>query len=77
MSEAGGPGTGPEGRSGSDAVGAHDLRTIRKELGLSAAQLATMAGVSEPELAEMEAGQRPVPPSLLAELMEKLNAKGA
>ena len=57
--------------------GARDLRTIRQELGVSAAQLATMAGVSEAELAEMEAGTRPVPPTLLAELMEELNLKGA
>jgi predicted transcriptional regulator len=58
-------------------LGAHDLQTIRQELGLSAAQLATFAGVSEVELAEMEDGRRPVPPTLLAELMEQLNAKGA
>jgi DNA-binding transcriptional regulator YiaG len=58
-------------------IGAHDLRTIREDLRLSPAQLATIAGISEAELAEMEAGQRPVPPTLLAELMEELNAKGA
>jgi DNA-binding transcriptional regulator YiaG len=63
--------------SGAGQPGARDLRTIRKELGVSAAQLATMAGVSEAELAEMEAGTRPVPPTLLAELMEELNLKGA
>ena len=62
---------------GPNEIGAHDLRTIRQQLGLSAAQLATIAGVSEVELAEMEEGRRPVPPTLLAELMEQLNAKGA
>jgi DNA-binding XRE family transcriptional regulator len=63
--------------TGSDEAGGRDLRTIRRELGVSAAQLATMAGVSEAEIAEMEAGTRPVPPTLLAELMEELNLKGA
>jgi DNA-binding XRE family transcriptional regulator len=77
------PASGSIDRSGAPAAagagepGARDLRTIRQELGVSAAQLATMAGVSEAELAEMEAGTRPVPPTLLAELMEELNLKGA
>jgi DNA-binding transcriptional regulator YiaG len=69
--------SGSQAGSGPEEPGARDLRTIRKELGVSAAQLATMAGVSEAELAEMEAGTRPVPPTLLAELMEELNLKGA
>lgn len=69
--------SGSQAASGVGEPGARDLRTIRQELGVSAAQLATMAGVSEAELAEMEAGTRPVPPTLLAELMEELNLKGA
>jgi DNA-binding XRE family transcriptional regulator len=71
------PGLGTPPAAGPEQAGARDLRTIRQELGVSAAQLATMAGVSEAELAEMEAGTRPVPPTLLAELMEELNLKGA
>jgi len=69
--------SGPQAASGAGEPGARDLRTIRRELGVSTAQLATMAGVSEAELADMEAGTRPVPPTLLAELMEELNLKGA
>jgi DNA-binding XRE family transcriptional regulator len=69
--------SGAPATPGAEVAGARDLRTIRQELGVSAAQLATMAGVSEAELAEMEAGTRPVPPTLLAELMEELNLKGA
>lgn len=53
------------------------MRTIREELGLSVAQLAALAGINETELAEMESGRRPVPPTLLAELMEQVNLKGA
>jgi DNA-binding transcriptional regulator YiaG len=79
------PGIGDPSASGSSDrsdeaagdTGAGDLRTIRQELRISAAQLATMAGVSEAEIAEMEAGTRPVPATLLAELMEELNLKGA
>jgi DNA-binding XRE family transcriptional regulator len=69
--------TGSPAASGAGEPGARDLRTIRQELGVSSAQLATMAGVSEAELEEMEAGTRPVPPTLMAELMEELNLKGA
>lgn len=58
-------------------MGAHDLRRIRAELGISSPQLAAIAGVSETELEEMEAGSRPVPETLLSDLMEQLNAKGA
>lgn len=71
------PGIGAPSPAAPEQAGVRDLRTIRQELGVSAAQLATMAGVSEAELAEMEAGTRPVPPTLLAELMEELNLKGA
>jgi DNA-binding XRE family transcriptional regulator len=71
------PGLGAPPTAAPEQAGARDLRTIRQELGLSTAQLATMAGVSEAELAEMEAGTRLVPPTLLAELMEELNLKGA
>jgi DNA-binding XRE family transcriptional regulator len=69
--------SGTPAAQGANQTGGRDLRTIRQELGVSAAQLATMAGVSEAEIAEMEAGTRPVPPTLLAELMEELNLKGA
>lgn len=72
---AGGASDRPDKPAGD--TGAGDLRTIRQELRISAAQLATMAGVSEAEIAEMEAGTRPVPATLLAELMEELNLKGA
>ena len=58
-------------------AGAHDLTRIRAQLRLSQADLAAMVGVSESEMAEMEAENRPVPPDLLTELMEELNLKGA
>ncbi|MDQ3870921.1 MAG: helix-turn-helix domain-containing protein [Chloroflexota bacterium] len=57
--------------------GVQELTRIRSELRMSQAELAALAGVSESELAEMEAGERPVPHDLLTELMEELNLKGA
>jgi transcriptional regulator with XRE-family HTH domain len=71
------PGSVDRSRQDPEASGAEELRTLRRDSGLSAAQLAAMSGVSEAELAEMEEGTRPVPPTLVAELMEELNLKGA
>ena len=58
-------------------VGAEELARLRTDLHLSTIDLAAMAGVTEADWLEMEAGRRPVPPELFAELMEELNAKGA
>ncbi|MGI8703732.1 MAG: helix-turn-helix domain-containing protein [Candidatus Limnocylindrales bacterium] len=57
--------------------GGHNLEEIREQLLMTTAEMAAIAGVSEEEVAEMERGQRPVPPGLIAELMEELNAKCA
>jgi transcriptional regulator with XRE-family HTH domain len=62
--------------AGTDEAG-RELATLRADLGLSTAELAEMAGIEESDLVEMEAGARPVPRELFAELMEGLNAKGA
>ncbi len=56
---------------------ARELSTLRRDLRLSLAELADLAGLEERELAEMESGIRPIPNDLMAELMEELNAKGA
>ena len=55
----------------------HELVRLRAELGLTQQELADLAGVSERDLAAMEAGTQPVSHDLLAEIMEELNAKGA
>jgi transcriptional regulator with XRE-family HTH domain len=58
-------------------VPGHELTRLRAELGLTQRELAELAGVDETELAQMEAGARPVTHEFLAEVMEELNAKGA
>lgn len=58
-------------------VAAHELATLRRDLHLSVAELAELAELEEDELAEMEAGTRPIPHDLMSELLEELNAKGA
>jgi transcriptional regulator with XRE-family HTH domain len=60
-----------------DTNGGQQLRTVREDMHMTTEELAALAGVSEDELAEMEAGRRDVPPHLIGELMEELNAKGA
>jgi transcriptional regulator with XRE-family HTH domain len=57
--------------------GGRQLRTLREDMHMTTEELAALAGVSEAELTEMEEGHREVPPHLIAELMEELNAKGA
>jgi transcriptional regulator with XRE-family HTH domain len=53
------------------------LRILRLDLHMTREELAALAGVDEDELAAMEDGQRQVPPDLISELLEELNAKGA
>jgi transcriptional regulator with XRE-family HTH domain len=60
-----------------DTDGGQQLRTLREDMHMTTEELAALAGVSEDELAEMENGRREVPPHLIGELMEELNAKGA
>ena len=57
--------------------GGEQLRTLRLDLHMSREDLAALAGFDEEELAAMEDGRRALPPDLIAELMEELNAKGA
>jgi transcriptional regulator with XRE-family HTH domain len=60
-----------------DTNGGQQLRTLRKDMHMTTEELAALAGVSQAELTEMEDGRREVPPHLIGELMEELNAKGA
>ena len=62
---------------GAPASPGHELTRLRAELGMTVRELAELSGIDESELAEMEAGTRPVTHEFLAEVMEELNAKGA